>query len=216
MKYSTVIFDLDGTLTDTIDDLMDSVNFALRKYGYPERSKSEITSFVGNGVRRLVYLSVPEGTDEAMKEKALTVFKDYYKEHSMDKTRAYDGVTGMLSDLKHRGVKMAVVTNKIQDAAVDVVTHFFGDIFDIIVGQIDGIAQKPEPDGVLHAMVMLGASKEKTVYVGDSEVDCATAENSGLPIIGVDWGFRGRALLEKCNADYIVDAPAEIERIVCD
>lgn len=214
MKFTTAVFDLDGTLTDTIDDLTDSVNFALSQFAFPKRERKEVITFVGNGVRRLVSLSVPEGTDEETFEKVLAVFKDYYEEHSLVKTMPYKGIPELLKSLKSKGVKIAVVTNKVQSTANEVVNHFFPGIFDIIIGQVDGRPQKPAPDGVFDAMSKSGADKGKTVYIGDSDVDCKTAKNADLPIIGVSWGFKGREFLASYGCDYIVDCPEEIERII--
>lgn len=210
MKYDAVVFDLDGTLIDTLEDLKDSVNFALQKFGFPSRNLDEIRSFVGNGVKRLVYLSVPEGTGEATSEKCLEIFKEHYKSNSRNKTAPYDGIPEMLERVKAAGFKTAVVTNKIQDAAIEIIRSFFGDVIDVIIGQIDGVAQKPEPDGVWLALEKLGVSKEKAVYIGDSEVDCMTAHNAGLPCIGVTWGFRSREVLEDNKAEFIVESPEKI------
>jgi phosphoglycolate phosphatase len=214
MKFDTIIFDLDGTLIDTLDDLMDSVNYALDKFGFPSRNLDEIRSFVGNGVKRLVYLSVPDGTDEATSEKCLEIFKEHYKGNSKNKTAPYDGIQEMLEGVKKAGFKTAVVTNKIQDAAIEIITDFFGDKIDVIIGQIDGVAQKPEPDGVWLALEKLGVSKENAVYVGDSEVDCMTAHNAGIPCVGVTWGFRDRSVLEEHKAEFIIDKPEELFEVL--
>ena len=214
MKYEAVIFDLDGTLIDTLEDLKDSINFALEQHGMPERSLEEVHTFVGNGVKKLVFRSVPENTSEELRESCLKAFKAHYITNSMNKTRPYNGICGLVEKLKKNGVKLAVVTNKTQDAADAIMNEFFKDDFEIIIGQIDGVAQKPQPDGVWYAIEKLGASKQNSVYIGDSEVDCLTAKNSGIPIIGVTWGFRGRKVLEENNADYIVDSPEEILNII--
>lgn len=207
MKYEAVLFDLDGTLTDTLEDLKNSVNFALSQFGFPERSIDEVRSFVGNGVRRLVFLSVPEGTDEKTAEDCLAVFKAYYKEHSLVNTKPYDGIIPMLERLRKNGFRTAVVTNKMDSAAQDIVRIFFDDLIDAAVGQIDGVAQKPEPDGIFLALEKLGVEKEKSLYVGDSEVDCKTAENAGIPCIGVSWGFRDCSVLEANGAAAVIDRP---------
>ena len=214
MKFSSIVFDLDGTLIDTLEDLMNSVNFALEKFNFPKRNIDEIRSFVGNGVRRLVYLSTPVNTDEKTKEECLAIFKEHYKEHSMVKTGPYNGIIEMLKKVKEMGIKTAVVTNKMQDAAVEIIRSFFGENIDIIIGQIDGVAQKPAPDGVFLAMKKMGANPDETVYIGDSEVDCQTAHNASLPIIGCTWGFRSREILEENNAEYIIDEPKEIIKII--
>ncbi len=210
MKYDAIIFDLDGTLTDTLGDLTSSVNFAMREFRFPERTLDEVRSFVGNGVRKLIYLSVPENTDEETAERCLSVFKEYYKTHSLVETKPYNGIISMLEVLKKQGVRTAVVTNKMHEAAEEIVEIFFGNLIDITLGQIDGVAQKPQPDGIYHVLEKLGVSKEKSVYVGDSEVDCITAKNAGVPCIGVTWGFRDKSVLLKNGADYIAETPEEI------
>ena len=210
MKYDAVIFDLDGTLTDTLADLRNSVNYALSEYGVPERTTEEIRSFVGNGVRRLIYLSVPENTPDEISEGCLLKFKKHYDANSLVETKPYDGIIEMLSKLKKHGIKTAVVTNKMYSAATDIVEHFFGKLIDITVGQIDGVPQKPQPDGINKALESLELPKEKAVYVGDSEVDCKTAKNAGLPCIGVTWGFRDREILAANGADFIINCPEDI------
>ena len=210
MKYDAVIFDLDGTLTDTLEDLKNSVNFAMREFGFPERTTDEVRSFVGNGVKRLIDLSVPGNTSDEVSAECLSVFKSFYKDNSLVSTKPYDGIIPMLEKLKKDGVKTAVVTNKMHEAAVDIVNLFFGELIDVAIGQIDGVAQKPQPDGIYSALEKLGVSKEKAVYVGDSEVDCITAKNAGIPCIGVTWGFRDREILVGNGADFIINFPEEI------
>ncbi len=214
MKYDAVIFDLDGTLTDTLEDLKNSVNYALSQFGFPERNTEEIRSFVGNGVKRLIYLSVPENTPDEISERCLSVFREHYNNHSCEKTKPYDGITDMLKKLKDNNVKTAVVTNKMHSAAADIVEYFFGGLIDITVGQIDGVAQKPQPDGIYKALGFLGISKEKAVYVGDSEVDCITAKNAGIPCIGVTWGFRSKEILLENGADFIAETSEELKKII--
>ncbi len=210
MKYDAVIFDLDGTLTDTLTDLKNSVNYALEHFGFPERTTEEIRSFVGNGVKRLVFLSVPENTPEEVAGKCLSTFKEHYAANSLVETQPYDGITDVLKYLRENKIKTAVVTNKMHSAAEDIVKYFFDGLIDVTVGQIDGVAQKPQPDGVYRALDLLGVSREKAVYVGDSEVDCITAKNADIPCIGVTWGFRDRDILIENGADYIADRPTEI------
>ncbi len=210
MKYDAIIFDLDGTLTDTLEDLKNSVNYALSEFDFPKRTLDEVRSFVGNGVKKLIYLSVPEGTSEEITEQCLLVFKEHYKNNSLVKTKPYDGIIPMLESLKKQGVKIAVVTNKMHEAAADIVRIFFDGLVEVTVGQIDGVAQKPQPDGIYLALKKLGVPKEKAVYVGDSEVDCITAKNAGVPCIGVTWGFRSRHVLTENGADFIIDVPNQI------
>lgn len=210
MYYEAIIFDLDGTLTDTLGDLKNSVNFALREFGFPERTLDEVRSFVGNGVRRLIYSSVPENTDEETAESCLSVFKEYYKKHSLVETKPYDGIISMLESLKNQGCKIAVVTNKMHEAAEQIVRIFFGNLIDITLGQVDGVAQKPQPDGIYCVLEKLGVSKEKAVYIGDSEVDCITAKNAGVPCIGVTWGFRDESVLAENGAEFIAHKPEDV------
>lgn len=214
MKFNTIIFDLDGTLINTLEDLMNSVNFALEKYNFPHRNLEEIQSFVGNGVKKLVELSSPEDTSKKVVAKLLEIFKEHYKENSMVKTAPYEGIIEMLDEVNKAGIKTAVVTNKMQDAAIDVVRHYFGDRIEGVIGQVDGLPQKPAPDGVWKAIEKLGSKLEDSIYIGDSEVDCATAHNANLPIIGCTWGFRDKSVLEENNAEYIIDKPCEILTIV--
>ncbi len=210
MKYDAIIFDLDGTLTDTLADLRNSVNYALNHFGFPERTTEEIRAFVGNGVKRLVFLSVPENTPDEIAESCLSVFKEHYAANSLVETKPYDGIIDMLKTIKKNEIKTAVVTNKMHSAAVDVVEFFFGELIDVIIGQIDGMAQKPKPDGIYKALELLGVLKENAVYIGDSEVDCITAKNAGIPCVGVTWGFRDRDVLISNGADFIADSPSEI------
>lgn len=210
MSFDTLIFDLDGTLTNTLADLKNSVNYALSHFGFPERSSDEIRSFVGDGVKMLVYRSVPENTDSETAEKCLEIFREHYKLNSRVETKPYNGIVKMLEECKKRNIKTAVVTNKMHEAASEIVEYFFGGLIDVTVGQCEEIPRKPSPESVYAALKKLGASKETAVYIGDSEVDCKTAQNAGIPCIGVSWGFRGRKVLEANGADYIAENPADI------
>lgn len=210
MKYKAVIFDLDGTLVDTLEDLADSVNYALDSFGFPHRSIDEVRSFIGNGVRRLIYLSVPEGTENETSEKCLEIFRNHYKSNSRNKTNPYEGITETLDRLSESGIRTAVVTNKMQEAAKDIVEFYFGEKINLTVGQVDGVSQKPSPDGVNLVLKTLGISKEEAIYVGDSEVDCITASNAGIDCIGVTWGFREKKVLEENGARFIAESPQEI------
>ena len=165
MKYNAVIFDLDGTLTDTLSDLRNSVNYALSQFGFPERTTEEVRSFVGNGVKRLIYLSVPKNTPDETSERCLTVFKEHYAENSLVETKPYDGIIDMLKRVKNAKIKTAVVTNKMHSAAEDIVKFFFGDMIDVTIGQTDGMPQKPNPDGIYKALDILEETKEKAVLI---------------------------------------------------
>ncbi len=210
MKYNTIVFDLDGTLLNTLPDMKASVNHTLSHFGFPERTMDEIRSFVGNGIPKLIERSVPAGTDEKTVSECLAFFKVYYTEHSLDETRPYEGIIPLLDKIAEAGIKTAVVTNKMQIAAEKVVKHFFGSRINVIIGQTPGLPDKPAPQGVWLALEKLGSAKSDAVYIGDSEVDCMTAHNAELPAIGVTWGFRSRKVLEENNAEYIIDTPESI------
>ena len=210
------IFDLDGTLLDTLGDLAASVNYALRIHGMPERTIDEVRGFVGNGVRLLMERAVPEGVANPQFEAAFQTFREYYMEHSMDATRPYDGVMETLSELQRRGCKMAVVSNKFMTATQELVRHFFP-MIPVAIGEheAEGIRKKPAPDTVFEAMRQLGLltthhSLLTTYYVGDSDVDIATARNAGLPCISVLWGFRNQTFLEAHGGTMFIKRPEEL------
>lgn len=211
MKYDTYIFDLDGTLLDTLQDLAAAVNYALSRKGYPVRTTDEVRGFIGNGIGKLIERSVPEGTDRENYLETLDIFRDYYLEHIADKTVPYDGIEETVAELKKRGCSTAVVSNKADEAARKVVFDYFGgDLFDMVVGKLDRFPSKPEPDSVLYVADSLGAQKSRCVYVGDSDVDIMTARNAGLPCIAVTWGNRDRASLEKLAPEFIAEKPSDI------
>jgi len=197
MKYECVIFDLDGTLLDTLDDLTGAVNAALSYYGYPKRTREEIRSFIGNGVRKLMERSIPEGKDNPDYEAALSYFRDYYRQHNRDETKPYDGVLSLLKRLKAEGISTAVASNKFHVAVNELCYSYFGKLLTTAFGEDEehGIKRKPNPDMVLAALDALGVSPEKALYVGDSEVDAQTAKNAGLDCVLVSWGFREKTLL---------------------
>lgn len=219
--YSTIIWDLDGTLMDTLLDLQASVNHALQLHGFPTRSYTEIRSFVGNGVGRLLELSVPTGTPKPVTDSVLADFKAHYIDHCQDNTGLYTGIAAVLAELKQRGIRMAVVSNKLQTGVTELVqsvVHTVGqtdavrlaDFFDVAIGEQPGMARKPAPDMVNKAFEVMHVDKRHAVYIGDSEVDLATARNAGLPCISVLWGFRDKAFLEAQGADTFVSEPGEI------
>ena len=211
--YKTFIFDLDGTLLDTLQDLADSVNYALRQHGMPEHSLDDIRRFVGNGVRLLMERAVPDGAQNPQFEATFATFRQYYMLHSLDTTRPYDGIPELIHELKTRGCKMAVVSNKMMAATQELVRHFFPDI-EVAIGEHEaaGIKKKPAPDTVFEALRQLGISLQPSsvTYVGDSDVDLATARNSGLPCISVLWGFRDRDFLLAHGATTFVEHPLDI------
>ena len=209
MAYEIYIFDLDGTLLDTLQDLAASVNYALRQHHMPEHSIDDVRRFVGNGVRRLMERAIPEGAANPAFEAAFATFRKYYMEHSLDTTRPYDGIPELIHELKKRGCRMAVVSNKMMAATQELVHHFFPEI-EVAIGEDEaaGIRKKPAPDTVFVALKQLGEGS--AVYVGDSDVDLATARNSGLPCISVLWGFRDRDFLLAHGATTFVEQPLDI------
>lgn len=209
--YNTFIFDLDGTLLNTLDDLAASVNYALRTHGMPERTLDEVRSFVGNGVRLLMERAIPEGSANPRFEETFATFRAYYMEHSLDKTRPYEGIPEMIHTLKQRGCRLAVVSNKFYAATQELIRHFFPEIT-VAIGEheAEGIRKKPAPDTVFEALRQLGVGKEKAVYVGDSDVDLQTARNSGLPCISVLWGFRNRDFLLAHGATTFISRPEKL------
>ena len=212
MTYSTYIFDLDGTLLDTLGDLAASVNFALREHGMPEHSIDDVRSFVGNGVRLLMERAIPDGADNPDFEVTFATFRQYYMAHSLDTTRPYDGVPEALRELRNRGCQLAVVSNKMMAATQELIHHFFPDTIAVAIGEheAEGIRKKPAPDTVFAALRELGVGQEGAVYVGDSDVDIRTAENAGLPCISVLWGFRDKDFLIKHGAKTLISAPSEL------
>ena len=209
--YNTFIFDLDGTLLNTLDDLAASVNYALRTHGMPERTLDEVRSFVGNGVRLLMERAIPEGSANPRFEETFATFRAYYMEHSLDTTRPYDGIPEMIHALKQRGCCLAVVSNKFYAATQELIRHFFPEIT-VAIGEheAEGIRKKPAPDTVFEALRQLEVGKEKAVYVGDSDVDLQTACNSGLPCISVLWGFRDHDFLLAHGATTFISHPEEL------
>ena len=212
MNYQTFIFDLDGTLLDTLGDLAASVNHALRAHGMPEHTIDDVRRFVGNGVRLLMERAVPDGADNPDFEATFATFRQYYMQHSLDTTRPYEGIPETLQALKARGCQLAVVSNKMMAATQSLIRHFFPDTISVAIGEheAEGIRKKPAPDTVLAALRQLGVGKEGAVYVGDSDVDLATARNSGLPCISVLWGFRDRQFLQENGATTLVAAPQDL------
>lgn len=215
-EYDIYIFDLDGTLLDTLKDLTASVNYALRQYGLPEHSVDDIRGFVGNGVRLLMERAVPQGAEHPEFEHIFATFRQYYMAHSLDTTKPYEGIPEMLKILKDRGCKLAVVSNKMMSATQDLIAHFFPQI-DVAIGEHEdmGIHKKPAPDTVYEAMRQLDIpvpfpSDLSAVYVGDSDVDIQTAQNAGIPCISVLWGFRDRSFLIKHGATTFIECPREL------
>ncbi len=210
-KLNALIFDLDGTLLNTLDDLTAAVNYALTELGFATLDTETVRKFVGNGVRKLIERALTKvgGDVDKYMEECYARFTEYYGEHSADKTSLYDGVAEMLDSVKKRGLKTAVVTNKYDEAAQKLKKQMF-DCVDYIIGTRDGVPPKPDPKGELLALEAIGSDVGRAMHVGDGEVDIETARNAGLPVIAVCWGFRDRAQLEQLSPDYIIDSPCEL------
>lgn len=211
---NTIIFDLDGTLLNTLEGLKNSTNFALKKFNCPEITLEQTRSFVGNGVQKLIERAIPNGEQNPDFEKCLNTFKEHYSKTMYQKTVAYDGIEDMLTELKKRGVKTGVVSNKFDTAVKELCKNYFDGLIIVAIGESPNVRKKPAPDSVLKAMKILGAKPENTLYVGDSDVDIQTAKNSNLKSVGVTWGFRDRELLEKEGADFIINTPCELLELI--
>ncbi len=210
--YSTYIFDLDGTLLDTLTDLAASCNYALRTHGMPEHSIDDVRRFVGNGVRKLMERAIPDGDANPDFEATFATFREHYMVHSLDTTKPYPGIMDALAELKARGCRLAVVSNKMMAATVELCKYFFPETIEVAIGEneAEGIRKKPASDTVFAALKQLGVSGDNAVYVGDSDVDLATARNSGLPCISVLWGFRDREFLLDHGATTFITSPKEL------
>lgn len=213
-KYKAVIFDLDGTLLYTLEDLTDADNYVMRKFGYPEHTIDEVRSFVGNGIKLLIERSIPDGNKNPDFEAAFSEFKSYYTNHCQIKTRPYDGIMELLSKLHELGYKLAIVSNKNQAAVTELNDIYFKDFISTAIGEMEGVRKKPAPDTVLKALSELGVTADDAVYVGDSDVDRETAKNSDMDCVSVTWGFRDRELLESLNPYAIIDTPKDLLKYI--
>lgn len=214
MKYDAIIWDMDGTLLYTLDDLRTSVNYVLRKYQLPERTLDQIRQSVGNGVVKLVELSVPGGAEHPQFAQMMADFTAHYEKHCTDHTRPYDGILPVLRRFHNQGIKMAVVSNKPEYGVAALSKVYFEDLLDVCMGVSESVRRKPAPDMVWLAIEKLGVSKDRCVYIGDSDVDFATAKNSGLDCISVLWGFKDEAFLRECGADTFAKTPEELTELV--
>ena len=208
MGYATYLFDMDGTLLDTLADLTAAVNHTLEQYGYPRRTIEQVRKGLGNGAAKLVAAMLPQGEETLGFADIMRDYRAWYQAHACVETCQYPGVPEMLERLRQRGCKVAIVSNKPHGAACELAERFFPGV--PTFGERPETPRKPAPDMVFHALAALGAGKENAVYVGDSEVDVQTARNAGLPVIGVAWGFRGREALAAAGAETIVDTAAEL------
>ena len=212
-KYDTVIFDMDGTLLNTIQDLTDSVNYMLEQFSYPTKTVKEVCSYVGNGVKLLVERAIPEGADNPRFDEAFECFRAHYKLHCEDKTAPYEGVCELISNLKKCGYKLAIVSNKFDAALKELAKKFFPEV-DVVIGEREGVNKKPSPDMVEIALKELGSKKESSVFIGDSDVDYLTAKNAELDCISVLWGFRDRDFLSSFGANVFAETADEVFDII--
>ena len=210
MKTDTVIFDLDGTLLNTLEDLADSTNYAMRAFGLKERSINEVRNFVGNGVDVLIERAVEGAIPKEQELECLDVFKQHYSKNMDNKTKPYDGIMDVIKELLKRGYHIAIVSNKFDAAVKGLNVDYFEGLFPVAIGASDTVAKKPAPDSVIKALQELHSDKERAVYVGDSDVDIMTARNSGLPCISVTWGFRDEELQRSMGTDYIIHKQDEL------
>lgn len=214
MKYTTIVFDCDGTLLDTLTDLRNAVNYVLRAHDLPERSVPEVKAALGNGVAHLMRQSLPDSISEAEFNTYLDEFKAYYGEHLQDYTAPYPGMLDVLDTLRAKGYKLAIVSNKIQEGITPLNKEYFSDRLPVAIGERPGLQRKPAPDMVLQALKELGSTQSESIYIGDSEVDVATAKNSGLLCIGVTWGFRDEQLHKDLGVKYIARKAEDIVTII--
>ncbi len=216
MNYEAVVFDLDGTLLYTLEDLYLATNHALAACGLPPRTREEVRQFVGNGYRRLARLASPEGTPDAVQEQVLSAFNSYYIVHDQDHTEPYPGIPQLLEQLRAAGIKLAVVSNKGDAAVQDLMDHYFPGTFQAQAGEREGVRRKPAPDTVNAVMAHLGLSPADIVYVGDSEVDVATAANVGCDCIAVTWGYRSVETLREAGATTLAHSCDELAHLLLD
>ena len=213
-RINTVVFDMDGTVLDTLDDLTASVNHVLGRYGLPARTREDYRRFFGSGIRYALRQAVPPEVSEERIDEMLPIFKAHYDQHCLDRTRPYPGILELMEALKARGCRMAIVSNKIDSAVKELNARFFSDYVSVAIGEKPGVRRKPAPDMVLAALEELGATRAEAVYVGDSEVDLQTARNADLPCVAVLWGFRDRAFLAENGAGTFAETPMDVAAIL--
>lgn len=213
-EITTIVFDMDGTVLNTLEDLTVSMNYVLDRFNMPGHRLEEYRLFFGNGVKEALRLSLPEGASADIIDEMMVVFKEHYDAHCLDRTRPYDGIVDVMRQLKEKGYRLAIVSNKIDSAVKELNDRFFADYVDTALGEKTGINRKPAPDMVDAALKEMGSTKEESIYIGDSEVDLMTARNSKLPCISVLWGFRDKKYLIEQGADCFADRPEDIIRIL--
>lgn len=210
MYYKTIIFDLDGTLLDTLSDLAAATNYALAQHSLPQRSTDEVRRFVGNGIRKLIERAVPPATPSELQEAVFASFNAYYRQHCADTTQPYPGISELLTQLRAAGCRTAIVSNKADYGVQALAQQYFPGQLDAACGECAGIARKPAPDMVLTILRQLNADPQTAIYIGDADTDLETARNAGLPCIGACWGFRGRSFLKAHGAKLLAETPADI------
>ena len=214
MRYKAVLFDMDGTVLDTLDDLTDAVNYSLARFGLPEISREHARENLGNGAAYLVRHCLPEGTDETLADQLITFYRAWYDAHCRVRTGPYPGILPLMERLKAAGVRQAIISNKPDPAVQELAAHFFPNLLETAVGESASVRRKPNPDAVLRAVEQMGLEKDECVYVGDTEVDLATARNAGLACIAVSWGFRSEEQLLAAGADRIAHSAEELEAML--
>lgn len=214
MKYDLAIFDMDGTVLDTLRDLADSINYALRTCGLPERTTDEVRQFVGNGRRVLTEKASPPGTPPEVLQRVYAGQDAYYRVHCRDNARPYDGVPGLLRSLREAGVKTAVSSNKAHTEVISLAETFFPGLFDMALGDREGARRKPAPDSAFEIMRALGVQPGRTVYIGDSDVDIMTAKNAGVDVISACWGFRDEGFLREHGAVTLAHTPEQVCELI--
>ena len=207
---TTVIFDMDGTVLNTLDDLASSVNYVLTSFGLPAHCAEDYRLYFGNGIRYALKCAAPSGTEEETIDRMLPVFREHYNAHCLDRTGPYEGIPELMRGLREKGYKLAIVSNKIDSAVKELNARFFHDYVDVAIGEREGIRRKPAPDTVIQALAELKSVKDEAIYVGDSEVDLQTASNAGLPCITVLWGFRDKEFLAEQGATVFANTPKEV------
>lgn len=215
MSNRLVIFDMDGTVLDTLDDLLTAMNHALGKNGYPLHTREEMKTFVGNGLYKMVVRALPEGTSEAVTDRVFVDFKGYYADHLNVDTKPYTGIKAILEALKANGIAAGISSNKFDPGAKALAETHFGPLIGLTVGESETVPKKPDPTGTRMLMEYFGADEKSTLYVGDSGVDLATAKNAGLNCVCVSWGFTPRPELIRLGADRIVDTPQALLQAIC-
>lgn len=209
-----VIFDLDGTLLYTLEDLKDSTNFALQKYGYEELSLNDVCSFVGNGVGRLIELALPNGKNNINYKNCLETMKKHYSSRNYPKTKPYPQIIDLLKNLKNRNIKIAILSNKFDLAVKELCKRYFNKLYDEAIGESSFCKKKPCPEGLLNIIKIFNCQKDEIIYVGDSEVDIKTAQNANVKCICVTWGYRNQKFLEQNGGKNFINKPTELLRML--